>query len=88
MPKDLSPSEAGHVKNWLDCVRSRQDPIASVEIAHYHTLLCHFGVIAREMKKKLIFDAATEQFVNDEAANQHPSMIRPRRAGYELPDVL
>ena len=88
MPKDLTPSEAGHVKNWLDCVRSRQDPIATVEIAHYHTLLCHFGVIAREIKRKLIFDAATEQFVNDEAANKHPSMIRPRRAGYELPNVL
>lgn len=87
MPKDLSASEAGHVKNWLDCVRSRQDPIVTVEIAHYHSMLCHFGVIAREIKRKLTFDAASEQFVNDEAANNHPSMIRPRRAGYELPNV-
>jgi predicted dehydrogenase len=87
MPKDLSPSEAGHVKNWLDCVRSRKDPIATVEIAHYHTLLCHFGVVAREVKRKLKFDAASDQFVNDERANKHPSMIRPRRAGYELPNV-
>jgi len=87
MPKDLSPSESGHVKNWLDCVRSRKDPIATVEIAHYHTLLCHFGVISREIKRKLKFDAASEQFVNDEEANNHPSMIRPRREGYELPNV-
>ena len=87
MPQDLSPSESGHVKNWLDCVRSRKDPIATVEIAHYHTLLCHFGVIARETKRKLKFDAASEQFVNDEEANRHPSMIRTRRAGYELPNV-
>ena len=87
MPKDLSDLEVGHVKNWLDCVRSRKDPIATVEIAHYHTMLCHFGVIAREIKRKLKFDAASEQFVDDEAANRHPSMRRPRRAGYELPDV-
>jgi len=87
MPKDLSPSESGHVKNWLDCVRSRKEPIATVEIAHYHTILCHFGVIAREIKGKLKFDVASERFVDDEKANHHPSMIRPRRKGYELPTV-
>lgn len=87
MPKDLGPSESGHVKNWLDCVRSRKDPIATVEIAHRHTFLCHFGVIAREIKRKLRFDAASEQFVDDEEANNHPSMIRARREGYELPSV-
>lgn len=87
MPQDLSSSESGHVKNWLDCVRSRKDPIVTVEIAHHHTMLCHFGVIAREIKRKLTYDAATEQFVGDDAANNHPSMIRPRRAGYELPNV-
>ncbi len=87
MPKDLSQSEAGHVKNWLECVRSRKDPIVTVEIAHHHTMLCHFGVIAREIKRKLKFDAATEQFVGDEEANKHPSMVRARRAGYELPNV-
>jgi predicted dehydrogenase len=87
MPKDLSLSESGHVKNWLDCVRSRKDPIATVEIAHHHTILGHFGVIAREIKRKLKFDAVSERFVNDEQANQHPSMIRRRREGYDLPNV-
>ena len=87
MPTDLSRSESGHVKNWLDCVRTRKDPVATVEIAHHHTLLCHFGVIAREIKRKLKFDAASEKFVNDQEANHHPSMIRPRRAGYELPNI-
>lgn len=87
MPKDLSASESGHVKNWLDCIRSRKDPIVTVEIAHHHTLLCHFGVIARESKRRLKFDAVSEQFVDDEQANRHPSMIRPRRKGYELPNV-
>jgi len=87
MPKELDPSEVGHVKNWLDCVRSRKDPRVTVEIAHYHTILSHFGVIAREIKRKLKFDAASEQFVDDDQANQHPSMLRARRAGYELPTV-
>jgi hypothetical protein len=87
MPKDLDPSESGHVKNWLDCVRSRKDPIATVEIAHYHTILCHFGVIAREVKGTLKFDVASERFVDNEKANNHPSMIRARRKGYELPNV-
>ena len=68
-------------------MRSRRDPRVTVEIAHYHSMLCHFGVIAREIKRKLKFDSTTEQFVHDEEANNHPSMIRPRRKGYELPAV-
>jgi hypothetical protein len=50
-------------------------------------MLCHFGVIARELKRKLKFDVASERFVNDEKANSHPSMTRHRRKGYELPNV-
>ena len=75
------------MKNWLDCVRSREDPVATVEIAHYHTILSHFGTISREIKRKLRFDPVAEQFIDDDEANNHPSMIRPRRKGYELPNV-
>lgn len=35
-----------HMKNWLDCVRSRKDPNATVEQGHYAAMACHIGNIA------------------------------------------
>ncbi len=85
-PKDLRRDELDHVKNWLECIKTRETPRTSVEIAHHHTMLCHFGVICREVKGKLKFDPRTERFDN-ELANNHPSMKRPARPGHELPNV-
>jgi hypothetical protein len=75
-----------HVKNWLDCIKTRETPRTSAEIAHHHTMLCNFGVICREVKGKLKFDPKTEKFDNEQA-NNHPSMKREARKGHELPSV-
>ena len=85
MPKDLSPSEAGHVKNWLDCVRSRKMPRADVEIGHRSISLAHLANITRQLNRKLKWDPKKEHFVGDAEADKMVS--RPRRKGYELPNV-
>ena len=85
-PQDIRRDESDHVKNWLECIKTRETPRTSAEISHYHTLLCNFGVICREVPGKLKFDPVTEKFDN-EAANNHPSMKREARKGHELPDV-
>jgi len=85
-PPDINRGELDHVKNWIDCIKTRETPVCSVEIAHYHTMLCNFGVICREVTGKLKFDSQTETFDN-EVANNHPSMKRETRKGHELPDV-
>ena len=85
-PKDIRRDELDHVKNWIECIKTRETPRTSVEIAHYHTMLCNFGVICREVPGKLKFNSQTEKFDN-EAANNHPSMKREARKGHELPKV-
>jgi len=85
-PQDIRRDELDHVKNWLDCIKTRETPRTSAEIAHHHTLLCNFGVICREVPGKLKFDSKTETFDNA-AANNHPSMRREARKGHELPNV-
>jgi hypothetical protein len=35
-----------HMGNWLDCVRSRKEPNATVEQGHYSAMACHIGNIA------------------------------------------
>jgi hypothetical protein len=49
----------------------------TVEIAYYHTMLCHFESRSGNQTKTNF--TQFKKFVNDEAANNHPSMIRPRR---------
>ncbi len=92
-PKELvagAPENAGfkavsHMQNWLDCIKTREDPIAPVEAGHRAVNLCHFINICRELGRKIQWDPVNEEFIDDEEAN---SLIhRPCRKGYELPSA-
>ena len=74
-----------HIRNFLQCVRSRKKPNADVEIAHRSTSVCHLVNIARELGRTLRWDPKAERFPDDAAANA--LLERPRRKGYELPRV-
>lgn len=74
-----------HIKNWLDCIKSREKPNADVEIGHRSISVCHLLNITRELGRKLRWDPDKEQFIDDKQANELVS--RPRRKGYELPEI-
>jgi predicted dehydrogenase len=59
-----------HVRNFLDCVKSRQRPIADVEEGHLTATMCHLGNIATRLSRSLNWDAAKEEFIGDKEANQ------------------
>lgn len=71
-----------HVRNFLDAVKSRQDPIAPVEAGHRTASLCHLGNIAMRLKRKLRWDPARERFEADEEANR--MLSRPLRAPWRF----
>ena len=58
-----------HIKNWIDCIKSRERPVADVEIGHRSTTVCHLGNIARWMGRKLHWDPIKEIFPGDDEAN-------------------
>ena len=58
-----------HVRNFLDCVKSRELPAADIEIGHRSTVPCHLGNIAYRTGRKLLWDAGAERFTNDGEAN-------------------
>lgn len=72
-----------HLQNWLDCIRSRKTPNASIEIGQRSVTVCHLANLVRELDRPLIWNPAKEQFHNDEAANK--LLTRPRRSGFQLP---
>ena len=73
----VSTSQQG---NWLDCIKSRQEPISPVEIGHRACTVCLVTHIAMKLGRKLQWDPAKEKFINDEEANKWLS--RPQRAPY------
>lgn len=71
-----------HVQNFLDCIKSRRDSIATAEIGHRTSTLCHLGNIAMLLGRKLRWDPQKERFIGDSAANR--MLWRPRRAPWSL----
>ncbi|HDS85159.1 MAG TPA: twin-arginine translocation signal domain-containing protein [Phycisphaerales bacterium] len=60
-----------HQRNFVECVRTRQDAIAPAEIAHRSITVGFLGEIAMLLGRKLRWDPKTEQFVNDSQANRY-----------------
>jgi predicted dehydrogenase len=74
-----------HQDNFLQCVRTREKPIADVEQGHYSVLLCHLANASfRTGNKKLAFDAKTETFIGSPEANQFSK--RTYRQPWTVPD--
>jgi hypothetical protein len=71
-----------HLENWLECIRTRGEPNAPIEVGHRSVTVCHLANLARELGRSLRWNPQTEQFIDDEAANR--LLSRPRRDGFEL----
>jgi len=73
-----------HVKNFLDCVKSRNpNTNASVEIGAHIAKFSHLGNIAYRSGKKLVWDGA--RFTNDQEANRY--LIPSYREPWKLPTI-
>jgi predicted dehydrogenase len=72
-------------RNFLDCVKSRKPCYAPAEIGHRTISIAHIGNIAMMMGRKLRWDPAKEQFLNDAEANK--LLDYPRRDPWQLPKV-
>ncbi|GEO20206.1 Gfo/Idh/MocA family protein [Cyclobacterium qasimii] len=81
----LYESEEQH-KNWLDCIISREQTIAPVEVAHRSCSACLVSHIAMKLPRKLYWDPVREKFKNDDEANA--MLSRPQRFPYGTSNVL
>jgi predicted dehydrogenase len=74
------PVSREHHANWLEAIRSRQQPIAPVEVAHRACAACLLHHIAMKLKRTLHWDPVRERFRNDDEANA--LLSRPQRPPY------
>ncbi len=98
-PKELieSPDNPGpnkkpetqyHIENWIHCIKTRERCTADIEYGQRSSTLCYLVNIARDVGqvgKKLKWDPEAERFTNCDEANT--MLSRPRRKGYELPEL-
>jgi predicted dehydrogenase len=66
-----------HMKNFFDCVRSRQETVCPAEVGHRSASICHLGVIAMRLGRPLKWDPKAEKFAGDNEAN--PWLAREMR---------
>ncbi|MCX6634641.1 MAG: hypothetical protein NT090_06110, partial [Acidobacteria bacterium] len=74
-----------HAQNWLDCIKSRQMPIADVEQGHMVSISCHLANISLRLGgRKLRWDPVKEDVIGDREASA--MLVRPYRKPWD--DVL
>ncbi len=59
-----------HVRDFLDCVKSRSLPKANADAACYAHITCHAANIALALGRKLNYDLKKHEFIGDEQANR------------------
>ncbi len=75
---------SSHVRNFLDCIKSRQQPLAGVEDGHRTVTACHLANISLRLGRKIRWDPQREEIIGDDEASRHLS--RPYRSPWD--DIL
>jgi len=72
----------GHHADFVECVKTRREPKAPVEVGHGTAVMCHLANIALKRGIKLEWDPVAERFTNDEEANR--MLVPHMRAPWQI----
>jgi predicted dehydrogenase len=84
LPKEESAPPPDHWRDFVDCVKSRSRPRASLASVAQTTIVCHLSNIALQAGETVHWDAARHDIVG-RAGKETQSYSRPYRKGYTLP---
>lgn len=74
-----------HVRNFLECLRTREKPTADIEIGHKSVIACHLGNIAVRLQRHVAWDREKETIPGDSEAQA--LLRREYRDPWTLPRV-
>ncbi len=66
---DASELQRAHLRDFIDCVKTRRTPQADIEVGHLSSTLCHLGNIAYRVGREVAFDPSAMNFGWDGEAN-------------------
>jgi len=67
-PEKSIPPSPGHEREWLDCLRTRQQPSCSVFYHHKIDVAIGLAGLSMKLGRSIRFDPATQEIVGDEEA--------------------
>jgi hypothetical protein len=83
MPKEMAGTDpTKHVRNFLDCVKSRAKAACNSTVTRHSEVACHAAAISWKLGRKLKFDPAKECFID--AADADAMRACPRRAPFTV----
>mgnify|MGYP006421822441 CR=1 FL=1 len=77
-------NSSNHHRNWIDCIKSREKPVADVDIGARSVVICHLMNLAYWKRKSYRYDPSQWCFNNDE---DNKELDRDRRDPWQLPEV-
>jgi len=81
------PPDQDHQTNFIECIKSRKRPNADIETLYNATVMVHMANIAHRVgNRKLQFDGAAQQFVDNAEANE--MLKRTYRPEYQIPERI
>lgn len=63
------PVSPGHMRNFIDCIRSRETCFASAEIGHRSITPGHLGYVSHAIRRPLRWDASKQVIISDPEAD-------------------
>lgn len=85
-PKKSIPPSPGHEREWLDCIRSRNEPSCNVEYHYKIDLAVSLANLSMQLHRSIQFDSKTNQIVGDAEATK---LAKPEyRAPWKFPEYL
>lgn len=78
-------SHEAHLKNWIECLKTRQDPNCTIEMGRLAAVYTHMGNIALRTQSRLVWNEGSRNFGNNAAANA--LLVPSYREPWTLPTV-
>ena len=66
-PEDV-PGRGNHMRNWLECMRTRKQPNAPVITGYAHSVACIMCVMSDELGKEVYWDVERQEIVDSPLA--------------------
>jgi predicted dehydrogenase len=85
LERHVAPAIRGHMRNFLEAIRTRGRPICDIEEGHISTASCILANLSQRLNRTLTWDAEHQRVVGDDEANR--LMRRPYREPWVHPSA-
>jgi len=84
LERHVAPAIRGHMRDFLEAIRTRGRPVADIEQGHISTATCILANLAQQLNRTLTWDAERQRVVGDDEANR--LLRRPYRQPWVHPE--